>query len=169
VKDPPGDSPDEARHHQAHDGGGVEAMEEQHFPSSFSSSSLLQRPPPFLLLGEVLALEGGALGGGAAPRGRANVFQDGVEAVEEVLEVSADRPEHSLVLLEAEAEELLSEMLPQLAERDSWGGGGADMDVSDKEEHRDKERHLEPNMVPQSDAIEEPFLVPQRTFRTRVL
>jgi len=29
--------------------------------------------------------------------------------------------------------------------------------------------HLEPNMVLQSDNREEPFLVPQRTFQTRVL
>jgi len=29
--------------------------------------------------------------------------------------------------------------------------------------------HQEPKMVLQSDAIEEPFLVPQRTFQTRVL
>jgi len=29
--------------------------------------------------------------------------------------------------------------------------------------------HLEPNMVLQSDAIEEPYLVPHRTFQTRVL
>jgi len=29
--------------------------------------------------------------------------------------------------------------------------------------------HVEPNMVLQSDAREEPFLVPQRTFKTRVL
>jgi len=34
---------------------------------------------------------------------------------------------------------------------------------------RTMEGHLEPNRVLQSDNIEEPFLVPRRTFQTRVL
>jgi len=34
---------------------------------------------------------------------------------------------------------------------------------------RTMEEHLEPDMVLQSDAIEEPFLVPQRNFQIRVL
>jgi len=35
--------------------------------------------------------------------------------------------------------------------------------------HRNMKVHLEPKMVLQSDVIEEPFLVPQRTFQTKVL
>jgi len=35
--------------------------------------------------------------------------------------------------------------------------------------HRTMKVHLEPKMVLQSDAIDKPYLVPQRTFQTRVL
>lgn len=44
------------------------------------------------------------------------MFQNGVKAIKEVLEVSAYSPKHSFVFFEAETKELLSEMLSQLTE-----------------------------------------------------
>lgn len=50
------------------------------------------------------------------------MFQNGVKAIEEVLEVATYCPKHSFVFFKAEAKELLSEMLPQLTERYSCEG-----------------------------------------------
>lgn len=129
MKDPPGNSSDQPGHDQSNNGGRVETMKKQHLPSSVLLSPLsdfVQFSSPFLLLVGILALEGGALGRSAAPRGGANVFQNGIEAIEEVLEVAAHSPKHSLVFFKTEAEELLSETLSQLTERHSWERGGGE-------------------------------------------
>lgn len=52
------------------------------------------------------------------------MFQNGVKAIEEVLEVAANSPKHSFIFFKAEAKELLSEMLSQLTEWYTWERGG---------------------------------------------
>lgn len=42
------------------------------------------------------------------------MFQNGVKAIEEVLEVATHSPKHSLIFFKAKAKELLSEMLTKL-------------------------------------------------------
>lgn len=94
-------------------------MKKQHLPPSFSLSllcNLFQFSYPFLFLVEILALEGRALRGRTAPRGGANMFQNGIKAIEEVLEVATYSPKHSLIFFKAKAKELLSKMFSKLTE-----------------------------------------------------
>lgn len=51
------------------------------------------------------------------------MFQNGIEAIEKVLEVAAYGPEHSFIFFKAKAKEFLSEMLSQLTEWYSWKKG----------------------------------------------
>lgn len=51
------------------------------------------------------------------------MFQDGIKAIEEVLEVAAYSPKHAFIFFKAEAKELLSEMLSQLTEWYAQYGG----------------------------------------------
>lgn len=44
------------------------------------------------------------------------MFQNGIKAIEEVLEVSTYSPKHSFIFFKAEAKELLTKMLSQLTE-----------------------------------------------------
>lgn len=85
-------------------------MKKQHFPSPTSLSNFVHFSSAFLLFQGVLALEGGALRGCTAPRGGANVFQNSVESIEEVLEVATYGPKHSFIFFKAETKELFSEM-----------------------------------------------------------
>lgn len=94
-------------------------MKKQHLPSSIyfcSMANFVQFSPPLLLFVGILALEGGALRGGTTACGGANVFQNGIKAIEEVLEVAAYGSKNSLVLFKAQAEEFLPKMLSQFTE-----------------------------------------------------
>lgn len=58
------------------------------------------------------------------------MFQNGIKAIEEVLEVATYSPKHSFVFFKAEAKELFTEMLSQLTEWHSWENGDAETPMS---------------------------------------
>lgn len=58
------------------------------------------------------------------------MFQNGVKAIEEILEVATHSPKYTFIFFKAETKELLSKMLSQLTEWYSWDRGMRNTSVS---------------------------------------